>query len=75
MQPGSQEGVQLVVRDVRAARAELAERGVDVSEVRVFARDGVRPAREDDDLNNVGFCYFTDPDGNGWAVQQITARS
>jgi catechol 2,3-dioxygenase-like lactoylglutathione lyase family enzyme len=73
--PGAQEGLQLVVNDVRAARAELAARGVDVSEVRVYTKDGVRPAREDDvELNNVGFCFFSDPDGNGWAVQQITSR-
>ncbi|MFG2005073.1 VOC family protein [Spirillospora sp. NPDC048911] len=75
MAPGSLQGVQLVVNDVKAARAELAERGVDVSEVTVFAKEGQRPARDDDDLNNVGFCFFKDPDGNGWAVQQITARS
>jgi catechol 2,3-dioxygenase-like lactoylglutathione lyase family enzyme len=74
MAPGTQEGLQLVVNDVRAARAELAGRGVDVSEVQVYGEDGVRPARDDDDLNNVGFCFFVDPDGNGWAVQQITAR-
>jgi catechol 2,3-dioxygenase-like lactoylglutathione lyase family enzyme len=72
--PGAQEGLQLVVNDVRAARAELAGRGVEVSEVRVYTADGIRAARDDDDLNNVGFCFFADPDGNGWAVQQITAR-
>jgi len=45
---------------------------VEVSEVRVFDRDGFRPARDDEDaLDNVGFAFFDDPDGNGWAVQQI----
>jgi catechol 2,3-dioxygenase-like lactoylglutathione lyase family enzyme len=72
--PGAQEGLQLVVNDVRAAREELAGRGVDVTEVRVYTKEGIRAAREDDDLNNVGFCFFSDPDGNGWAVQQISAR-
>jgi catechol 2,3-dioxygenase-like lactoylglutathione lyase family enzyme len=72
--PGAQEGLQLVVNDVRAARAELAARGVDVSEVRVYTKEGIRPAREGDELNNAGFCFFSDPDGNGWAVQQITDR-
>jgi hypothetical protein len=68
--------VQLVVNDVKAARAELAERGVDVSEVIVFTKEGQRPLRDDDDdLNNIGFCFFDDPDGNSWAVQQITART
>jgi catechol 2,3-dioxygenase-like lactoylglutathione lyase family enzyme len=76
MAPGSLQGVQLVVNDVRSARAELAGRGVDVTEVRFFGRGGaVRAATDEDDLNNSGFCFFSDPDGNGWAVQQITARS
>ena len=75
MQAGTLQGLQLVVNDVRAARAALAERDVKVSEVRAFAPEGQRPAQDGDDLNNIGFCYFSDPDGNGWAVQQITARS
>ncbi|MGH3760348.1 VOC family protein [Actinophytocola sp.] len=75
MEPGSLKGLQLVVNDVRAAREELAGRGVDIGEVRVAGPGGYRPAKEDDDLNNVGFAFFADPDGNGWAVQQITARA
>jgi catechol 2,3-dioxygenase-like lactoylglutathione lyase family enzyme len=72
MPPGSLKGLQLVVPDIRAARAELAGHGVEVSEVRVFDRDGFRPARDEEDvLDNVGFAFFDDPDGNGWAVQQI----
>jgi catechol 2,3-dioxygenase-like lactoylglutathione lyase family enzyme len=74
MQPGSLKGLQLVVRDVRAARAQLVERGVEVGEVQVLGPSGPRPAREGDDLDNVGFVFFDDPDGNGWAVQQISAR-
>jgi catechol 2,3-dioxygenase-like lactoylglutathione lyase family enzyme len=74
MEPGSLQGVQLVVPDLRAARAELAERGVDVSEVQVYGAEGLRPSRDDDELDNVGFAFFKDPDGNGWAVQQISAR-
>lgn len=74
MEPGSLKGVQLVVSDLRAAHAQLVERGVEVSEVQVFGSEGLRPSREDDDLNNVGFVFFSDPEGNGWAVQQITAR-
>jgi len=66
--------VQLVVPDVRAARAELVERGVKVSDVMVVGPGGQRPANEGDDLDNVGFCYFNDPDGNGWAVQQTPQR-
>jgi len=59
--PGSVRGLQLVVPDIAAARAELAGRGVDVSEVQDFPWGS--------------FVFFDDPDGNGWAVQQIPARS
>ena len=57
MEPGSQRGLQLVVEDIHAARAELAGRGVEVSDVDVFPWGS--------------FVFFSDPDGNGWAVQQI----
>jgi catechol 2,3-dioxygenase-like lactoylglutathione lyase family enzyme len=73
---GSLQGLQLVVRDLKAAHTELAARGVAVSEIQVFDGRGTRrPSREGDDLNNAGFVYFNDPDGNGWAVQQISSRS
>ena len=50
-----------------ATRQRLLEAGLEV-----FARDGFRPARDDEDgLDNIGFAFFDDPDGNGWAVQQI----
>jgi predicted enzyme related to lactoylglutathione lyase len=60
MPPGSVEGLQLVISDIDAARAELVERGVEVSEVQEF--------------NWGSFVFFNDPDGNGWSVQQIPAR-
>ena len=60
MEPGSVQGLQLVVADVRAAREELVGRGVDVSEVQEF------------DWGS--FVFFSDPDGNGWAVQQLPPR-
>jgi predicted enzyme related to lactoylglutathione lyase len=59
--PGSAQGLQLVVSDIEAARAELSERGVEVSEIQDFPWGS--------------FVFFSDPDGNGWAVQQITPRS
>ncbi len=59
--PGSVKGLQLVVSAVRAARAELARRGVEVSEVQDFPWGS--------------FVFFRDPDGNGWAVQQIPRRA
>jgi catechol 2,3-dioxygenase-like lactoylglutathione lyase family enzyme len=74
MAPGSLKGLQLVVKDIRAAHAELVERGVQVSDVQVYGAEGLRPSRDDDALDNVGFVFFSDPDGNGWAVQQISTR-
>jgi len=74
MAPGSLQGLQLVVSDLRAARAKLLERGVEVSEIQVMDGNPPRPVGDDEDLNYVGFAFFKDPDGNGWAVQQISAR-
>src|SRR5207237_8125442 len=58
--PGSAQGLQLVVSDIQAARAELVARGVAVSEVQEFAWGS--------------FVFFSDPDGTRWAVQQLPAR-
>ena len=74
MAPGSLKGLQLVVKDIRAARNQLVERGVEVGEIQVLGTSGPRPAQPGDDLDNVGFVFFRDPDGNAWAVQQISAR-
>jgi catechol 2,3-dioxygenase-like lactoylglutathione lyase family enzyme len=74
METGSLSGVFLVVPDVLAARAELAERGVEVGEVVVFDDGAYRPAREGESLDYVGCVFFSDPDGNRWCVQQIPAR-
>ena len=60
-EPGSAQGLQLVVADVEAAREELLARGVEVGEVQDFPWGS--------------FVFFTDPDGNGWAVQQIQPRA
>lgn len=74
MQPGSIKGLQLVVPDIVAAHAQLLERGVEAGDVQVFDGDKSRLARGGTALDNVGFVFFNDPDGNGWAVQQISAR-
>jgi catechol 2,3-dioxygenase-like lactoylglutathione lyase family enzyme len=71
MPPGSLKGLQLVVPDIHQARAQLVQRGVEVGDVQVL---GENPQPEGDPLDNVGFVFFSDPDGNGWAVQQISAR-
>ena len=68
--PGSLQGLQLVVSDIEAARAMLVERGVEVSEVFHFA-DGVRRAGHGGAWN--AFLAFSDPDGNGWVVQERPA--
>lgn len=60
MAPGSVEGLQMVVDDADASRRELADRGVDVSDVQVFPWGS--------------FVFFKDPDGNGWALQALTHR-
>ena len=72
MPPGSLKGLQLVVNDLHAARAQLVERGVAVSDVQVL---GENPSVQPDPLDNVGFFFFSDPDGNGWAVQHISSRA
>jgi uncharacterized protein YndB with AHSA1/START domain/predicted enzyme related to lactoylglutathione lyase len=76
MVPGSLRGLVLVVPDVRAAHAQLVERGVENGGV-VVTEDGTsfRPARAGDALDNVGFVHFSDPDGNQWSVQQISGRA
>lgn len=71
MEPGSLKGLQLVVKDIHRARAELVARGVEVSEVQVL---GENPVPGGEPLDNVGFVQFSDPDGNAWSVQQISNR-
>jgi catechol 2,3-dioxygenase-like lactoylglutathione lyase family enzyme len=65
------DGLQLVVADVDAVRAELVGRGVDVSEVMHF-ENGVRLPGRGEDWNS--FVFFSDPDGNAWVVQERPAR-
>lgn len=72
MTPGSLSGVQLVVPDILRAHRELTERGVAVSEVQVVTGDLSALERGGAALDNIGFLFFEDPDGNEWAVQQIS---
>ena len=60
--PGSVQGLHLVVSDIHAAHAQLASAGVDASEIRELG-------------SGIFFVFFKDPDGNGWAVQQIASRA
>ncbi len=59
-EPGSVQGLQLVVEDIEAAHADLSSRGIEISDIQDFPWGR--------------FVFFTDPDGNGWAAQQIPAR-
>jgi catechol 2,3-dioxygenase-like lactoylglutathione lyase family enzyme len=60
-EPGSVKGLQVVVTDIEAAHKELTGRGIEVSEIQ--------------DMPWGSFVFFSDPDGNGWAVQQIVPRN
>lgn len=68
--PGAVQGLQLVVPDIDAARAALAERNVEVTSVRHFVDGGLVDGKGGD-WNS--FAYFSDPDGNGWVLQERPA--
>lgn len=68
--PGSVWGLHLVVSDILAARAELAARGVDVSEVRHFDSGTWVPGPDPQRRDYNSFADFTDPDGNSWVLQE-----
>jgi catechol 2,3-dioxygenase-like lactoylglutathione lyase family enzyme len=62
-EPGSTKGLQLVVEHIDAARAELVERGVEITDVQQLGPEGSPGSR---------FAFFTDPDGNGWSLQELS---
>jgi catechol 2,3-dioxygenase-like lactoylglutathione lyase family enzyme len=68
--PGSVQGMHLVVSDIDAARAELVERGVDVSEVRHFESGEWVPGPDPQRRDYSSFAFFSDPDGNSWVLQE-----
>jgi catechol 2,3-dioxygenase-like lactoylglutathione lyase family enzyme len=80
--PGSAQGLHLIVSDIEAARADLVGRGVDVSEVfhdvgGVFHQAGQKGRLSGPDgarRSYASFASFSDPDGNGWLFQEVTAR-
>jgi predicted enzyme related to lactoylglutathione lyase len=72
--PGTLQGLHLVVCDIDAARAELVARGVEVSEIFHF-ESGQRMPGPDPQRSDYGsFLTFSDPDGNGWMVQEVAGR-
>ena len=80
--PGSQQGLLLVVDDIDKARAELVDRGAPVSEVfhgaagRFHPEDASvrQPGRDPENQSYSSHAVFSDPDGNGWVLQEITTR-
>jgi catechol 2,3-dioxygenase-like lactoylglutathione lyase family enzyme len=70
MEPGSLKGLQLVVPDIEGARTELIDKGIDVSETQHFENGGWMDGGGGD-WNS--FAFFSDPDGNGWVIQESPA--
>ncbi|UBF28837.1 hypothetical protein K9N68_13910 [Kovacikia minuta CCNUW1] len=81
--PGSVQGLHLIVYDIEAARAELVDRGVEVSEIfhdagGIFHHAGTegRVAGPDPERGDyASFASFSDPDGNGWVLQEVKTRA
>ena len=72
--PGSLQGLHVIVSDIERARAELVERGSDVSEVFHFDEGAQAPGPDPERSDYGSFFSFSDPDGNSWMVQEVSAR-
>jgi catechol 2,3-dioxygenase-like lactoylglutathione lyase family enzyme len=70
---GSVQGLHLVVTDIDEARAELAGRGMEVSDIFHFGAGGQMPGPDPQRAAYDSFLSFSDPDGNGWMVQEVPA--
>ncbi len=68
---GAVTGLHLVVEDIEAARADLASRGVVISEPYHFGLQGQTPGLDPERRSHGSFASFSDPDGNGWLVQEV----
>jgi catechol 2,3-dioxygenase-like lactoylglutathione lyase family enzyme len=73
--PGSYQGMHLVVTDIEAARAELVDRGVQVSEPFHFGAEGQAPGLHPERADYGTYLSFNDPDGNGWLIQEVRQRA
>ncbi|MEU4607362.1 VOC family protein [Kribbella sp. NPDC023972] len=69
--PGTYQATHLVVTDIQAARAELVERGVEVSDPFHFTAEGQQPGLDPNRADYGTFATFQDPDGNGWILQEV----
>src|SRR6478672_7993149 len=70
--PGCIQGLHLVVEDIAVAREELVAAGVDVSEPFHFGAEGQTPGLDPNRASYGTFASFSDPDGNGWLLQEVT---
>jgi hypothetical protein len=73
--PGTSQGLYLIVSDIEATRAELVARGVDVSEPFHFGPKGQTPGPDPKRADYNSFVSFSDPDGNGWLIQEVKQRA
>jgi len=73
--PGTYQGLYLVTSDLEATRAELVGRGVEVSEPFHFGPEGQTPGLAPGRASYNSFALFSDPDGNGWLIQEIQTRA
>lgn len=73
--PGSSQGLHLVVTDIDATRAALVDRGVDVGELFHFGAEGQTPGPDPERSDYGTFAAFSDPDGNGWLIQEVPSRA
>jgi catechol 2,3-dioxygenase-like lactoylglutathione lyase family enzyme len=75
MKPGTLQGIYLITSDIEARRAELVNRGVDVSEPFHFGPKGQTPGLDPKRADYNSFLSFSDPDGNGWLIQEVKQRA
>lgn len=73
--PGSAQGLHLVVTDIEEARAELVAKGIDVSEPFHFGPEGQIDGPDPKRADYGTFASFSDPDGNGWLLQEVRTRA
>lgn len=73
--PGSVQGLHLVVTDIEEARSELVGRGIAVGEIRHMTPEGWKPGVDPAHARYNSFADFTDPDGNGWLLQEVPAAT
>ena len=75
VKPGTYQGMYLISSDIAATRAELVDRGVDVSEPFHFGSEGQTPGLDPGRADYNSFVSFSDPDGNGWLIQEVKQRT